>query len=384
MSGFTLMEIVVVIIIMGIIATVALRSIDNTLETTKVETTKQEMQQLAYAFAGNPGLVSNGLRTDFGYVGDVGAMPPNFDALAANPGGYGTWSGPYISSSFAEAGDDYKYDGWGQAYSLQGATIQSTGGGGTLTKAIAASVADLTNNSVVGYVTDAAGNPPGDSAATVSVTLSYPDGSGGMNDSTVTVSSSGAFDFSSTVPIGNHRLQAIHTSTADTVVSYISVLPGGTAYATLRIPGAPWSVAPGGGGGGGGAQATGSLIFVPGSSRCEGSSNQHVRFEIYNESASTISVDWLIATYTQTPQSYYQRVRWESATVFNSNNPRAASGDTVTFTSTQTIQDGTTRLIRIQRFRDTQSGGGAWVDMSGVEFTVEFSDGSIVTFNSGN
>ncbi|MFH2055576.1 MAG: carboxypeptidase-like regulatory domain-containing protein [bacterium] len=383
--GFTLMEMVVVIIIMGIVATVALRSLTSTLETTKVEVTKQEMGQLVYACVGNPNLVASGMRTDFGYVGDIGTLPSGFDDLVTDPG-YGTWNGPYIGNNFTESSTDFKTDAWGQAYTLNGVTIQSNGGGGgTLTKALAANSADLTSNTVSGYITDAAGNPPGDSASLLTVTLDYPDGSGGVTNATATVAASGAFDFSGTVPIGNHRVEAVYTSTNDTVMAYVSVLPGSTAYVTLRIPRAPWSVAPGGGGGGGGGTpSSGELIFVPGSAQCDGGTNQSPRFSIYNDGSSNIEVEWLIATYTQSPTAYFQQVRFGSPTVFSSNNPRAASGDTIYFSPPQTVQDGVTVIVRLQNFRDAQSGASNVVDMSDVDFSVEFSDGSVVNFNSGS
>ena len=92
-AGYTLIELVIVIIILGIITTVAMRSIKDTNQTARIEETKKELEQLAIAIAGNPDLISGGQRTDFGYVGDIGALPPNLDALVQNPGGYTTWKG---------------------------------------------------------------------------------------------------------------------------------------------------------------------------------------------------------------------------------------------------------------------------------------------------
>lgn len=380
------MEMVVVIIIMGIVATVAMRSLTSTLETTKVESTKQEMDQLVYAIVGNPHLVASGMRSDFGYVGDIGALPASFDALVTNPG-LGTWNGPYIGNNFTESSTDFKTDAWGQAYTLNGTTIQSNGGGGgTLTKSLASSTSDLISNTVSGYITDASGNAPGDSANLLSVTLQYPDGSGGTTNASATVAASGAFDFTGTVPIGNHKVQAVYTSTNDTVIAYVSVLPGATAYVTLRIPKAPWSVAAGGGGGGGGGgtPTSGEIIFVPGSAQCDGGSNQSPRFSVYNDGQSDVQVDWLVATYSQTPTAYFQKVRFGSPTVFNSNNPRAASGDTIYFSPSQTLPSGNTAVVRLQTFRDTPNGSSNNVDMSNVDFTIEFSDGSAINFNSGS
>ena len=69
-SGFTLIEIVIVLIVLGIIASVAYRQISGSIDSAKSKQTRQEMDQLAFAITGNPGLVANGARTDFGYTGD--------------------------------------------------------------------------------------------------------------------------------------------------------------------------------------------------------------------------------------------------------------------------------------------------------------------------
>ncbi|MEA2031894.1 MAG: type II secretion system protein, partial [candidate division Zixibacteria bacterium] len=91
-----------VIIIIGILSTVALRSVNTITDTAKIEETKQELEALSFAIAGNPDIQNNGIRTDFGYVGDVGSLPPNLDALFSNPGSYATWNGPYIGNRFTQ------------------------------------------------------------------------------------------------------------------------------------------------------------------------------------------------------------------------------------------------------------------------------------------
>ncbi len=379
-SGFTLMEIIVVILIMGIIASVAMRSIDNTLENTKVENTKNEMQQLVYAVAGNPALFANGMRTDFGYVGDVGAMPSNLDALVTDPG-MPTWNGPYLSNSFAESSDDFKRDAWGNTYTLASATIQSSGGGnGTLTKTIASSVSDLTSNSVVGGVTDGAGNPPGDSSSMVSIVLHFPNGSGGYADSVRSVNSSGTFSFNNIIPIGNHQVSAVYSSTSDTVTAFISVLPGGTSYVNLRFPAALWAVTAGSGP----SSSSSDLEYVNGSATCEGGSHNTVVFQIVNNGSSAKTITSLVATYSHAPTAYFDRVRWDNGSVFYSNNPRAASGDECTFNSSKQIDPSETKEIKLEGFCDSQSGGSSNVDMRNTDITVTFSDGSVVTFNTGS
>ena len=86
-EGFTLVEVLLLIIIIGVMGAVAFQSMDVALESSRRNDTDGEMERLAWGVAGNPDLFANGQRTDFGYVGDVGSLPPNLDALVANPGG---------------------------------------------------------------------------------------------------------------------------------------------------------------------------------------------------------------------------------------------------------------------------------------------------------
>lgn len=372
------MELVAVIVIMGIIAAVAMRSIGSTLETVRVDNTKREMEQLNFAIAGNPSLYSNGMRSDFGYVGDVGSLPSTLTNLVTDPG-YSTWDGPYVSSDFSEAGDEYKRDAWGALYTYNNISIQSNGGGGgTMTRPICSSISELTSNSVSGSITDAAGNPPGDSSSAVSVIITFPDGSGGITNSSITVSPGGSFSFSNSIPIGNHMIRAVYSATNDTVTTYVSVMPNGESFASMRFPGAIWAASGGGGGGG-----SGVIEYVTGSASCPGAQNDEVQFNIRNNGSTSISVSWLVVTYSHSPTSYFQKVRWGGDQMYNSPNPRAASADMISFGSSKSIGASSTETINIDMFKDSQSGGGSSVDMSSTDFTITFSDGSVITFNSG-
>ncbi len=113
-SGYALIEVVAVIVILGTLAAMAATHLGTTIDYTRFQEARIEMDRLAVAIAGDPSLVSSGVRTDYGYVGDVGAMPPNLAALVTNPGGYSTWNGPHIGSTAYP--DGYKTDGWGVAY----------------------------------------------------------------------------------------------------------------------------------------------------------------------------------------------------------------------------------------------------------------------------
>lgn len=375
--GFTLMEVLIVVVVLGILSTIALRTVQNGIESSRVTATQDEMLGLAHAIAGNPDLYANGLRSDFGYVGDLGAVPCSLDDLITNPGAYGTWNGPYITGRFTEDADGYKKDAWGNTYSFSGGiTISSTGGGSTpLTTAVASVASDLTNNTVSGTITDAAGNPPGDSSVAISVTVTYPDGSGGTTTASTNPASGGSFTFSS-IPVGIQSIDAVYRATDDTVTAFAAVLPRTGAMLSLRLPGIPFA-------GSGGGGSPGSIDYVPGSAETNWPQGDDVdvEFEITNPGTSAVTVTWLSASYSAT--GYFQSIRWGGSTVFNESSPRAGSDDTCPFTSAQTISGGATITIELNNF-DTLPSGGPAADVSNTDFTITFSDGSVINFNSGS
>jgi type II secretory pathway pseudopilin PulG len=233
-SGFTLIEIVLIILIIGIIGTIALRSLQPSMEQAKETATLREMDQLTAAIIGDPARVKDGIRTDFGYVGDIGSLPPDLDALFQNPGGYSTWTGPYI-------GDSYETDAWGDTYVYTGGvSFSSPGGGSPITKQFAGAVAELTSNTIAGTICDGLGAAPGDDSADVTVTAFYPDGAGSTTSQSSTPNSSGGFEFANSIPIGNHLIRAINSVGNETTQTYISVIPAGKSYCELRFSGSYW------------------------------------------------------------------------------------------------------------------------------------------------
>ena len=237
-SGFTLVELAIVIVIMGIIAAVATQKMTQSVETAQYEQTKQEMEHLAFALVGNPAVYANGTRTDFGYVGDIGALPVDLDALVSDPGGYSTWDGPYMGSGYNE--DDFKKDAWGVEYVLDDTALTSTGSGSDIDKVFAASTAALTSNTVKGFVVDANHDVPGsDETTSLTICITYPDGSGGTTTSTTKPDDCGNFSFSG-VPIGAHTLNVVYESENDTAAYNVSVEPNSTVKLSITFPADLW------------------------------------------------------------------------------------------------------------------------------------------------
>ena len=232
------MELVIAIVIVGILATIATRKMSDTVEDARYQQTKKELDHLAYAIVGNPELYSKGARSDFGYVGDVGALPPNLNALVTNPGGYSTWNGPYIDSG--SSGTDHLTDAWGTAYTFTDTLVRSSGSGSNIDKLLANSSSELLSNTVSGFVVDASRDIPGSTYRdSLQIRLTYPNGSGGTTTTTVSPDADGSFSISS-IPIGNQTLQVIYIPDTDTVSYTVCVLPGRTARLDIVFPADLW------------------------------------------------------------------------------------------------------------------------------------------------
>ncbi len=236
--GFTLIELIIVIVLIGVLATVATRKMSATIETAQYEHTKKELDQLACAIVGNPDVYLNGARADYGYVGDIGALPPNLEALVQNPGGYTTWDGPYMAAGFDS--DAFKKDAWNVTYTYGDTLIRSTGSGSNIDKVFVSSSSELLSNTVRGIVLDADNQMPGaiynDSLV---VRLTYPDGSGSTTTATTNPDAKGSFSFTN-VPIGRHTLRVIYIPDTDTVSFPVAVNPGSTLKLSLVFPADLW------------------------------------------------------------------------------------------------------------------------------------------------
>jgi type II secretory pathway pseudopilin PulG len=239
-KGVMLIELLIVILIIGLLITGAVKTWDVTIQQTKFSQTVKEMDQLVYAIAGNPELTSEGGRSDFGYVGDMGAIPDTLLDLVRAPDNMTNWHGPYIKSNFAENADDYIKDAWGNSYvyNKDSLIITSYTSGSNLTpqtwihRRIAQSETLLLYNTVSGRISDLLGKPPGPFLANfIKVFIIHP-----LNGIIETLpplgeppNENGEYTISA-VPEGNHKMFVTYDEpsllTADTVEKYVCVFPG--------------------------------------------------------------------------------------------------------------------------------------------------------------
>jgi prepilin-type N-terminal cleavage/methylation domain-containing protein len=133
-QGFTLVELVIVIVVLGILAAFAFPRFANMSSSAKIATTKEEMTALRRAMVGNPAATSGGEYIDRGFEGDVGFLPSRLQDLTAKPDSVSAynkltrlgWNGPYVDSTAGL----YLKDAWGTNYTYDPANriLKSIGG----------------------------------------------------------------------------------------------------------------------------------------------------------------------------------------------------------------------------------------------------------------
>lgn len=377
------MEVSVSLGILMLVAVGTVTLLSQPVEAERERETGRRLAALRHAIIGNPRIVTKESRTDFGFIGAMGSLPTSLEELWVRNAqplftfdtslrlGSG-WAGPYFGVPATDQFADIARDGWGNSivYEVQTGVSSSTGqtyrarlisygpdadlgGGDDLTVEIYETDLFAT---VVGYIRDARGNP----LTGVTAKINKPSG-GSPAVSSTTTNASGAYTFTD-VPFGNRSLV----------------------------------VEP-------------ALVYVADTGFTKGGSNNDVEFVIQNFSANDIIITSLKAEFDVT--AFYEKIKVGNSTVFNDSSDRAASGETIVFSSSKTIkgtgsdsglispvrvqsgftlaldqnigqsaQAGATKRIKLQNFKDVESGSGTDVDMTGISFEVTFSDGSVAIF----
>ena len=134
-GGFTLIELVIVIVVLGILAAVAIPRFSDMTDSSKINATKQELANLKRAIVGNPHATAGGAYVNRGFAGDIGSLPSRLEDLVTKPDSIAAynpltrlgWNGPYMDGD----GGAYLVDAWGASYTYQraGRQIFSSGGG---------------------------------------------------------------------------------------------------------------------------------------------------------------------------------------------------------------------------------------------------------------
>jgi prepilin-type N-terminal cleavage/methylation domain-containing protein len=249
--GVTLLELLVVLMILSIILTAAVKTWDVTLERGRAETTSRKLSQIVNVIVGNPDYIVAGHRADFGFVGDVGRPPNNLQELVVfqpvSPPESSLWRGPYLRSTFNESPDGFRIDGWGDTiiYNKDSLFVRSLGGRGYADKTRWQTVflsydrTALIGNKMDGQIVDVHDRSPlvvlpllrRDSIiALLKVTLYLPSPAGKLSPREKAGASAAHFTYDA-IPQGTHRLVAKYVNYYKTqresteTTAYVTVYP---------------------------------------------------------------------------------------------------------------------------------------------------------------
>lgn len=375
LTAIALMTIVALSIVIAAPVVYQVVASDNTVKTST------NLQNLKTALTGNPRLLIQGSRADFGFVGTMGNVPTQLSKLwlagsqpiyafdNAKKVGAG-WVGPYIPNVFVEDLLALDTDLFGQTLTYTSTSftrpsdnqvvavrIQSAGVDG-----IAGTSDDMLVDILKGEIFSTVTGKLVKGTQAVpfaAVTLNLPI-NGAVSTRTTTTDGNGLFTFTD-VPFGFRS---------------VSVDPKLTYQANSAV-----------------AQ-----------------SNKDLKFTMTNYAPNDVTITSMTATYSGS--KYYETIKFGNDIVFDYslapyNGTRAQSGQTITFTTSEVVtgsgkpsqvipvrvdQETTTTpdlVIRgigksvtviLNNFKVAQTGTASTVSPSGTTFTINFSDGSQNTF----
>lgn len=362
-AGFTLMELLVVLLIIGVLSTVAIRTIDATRDRGLFDQTTKEMKELIYAIVGNPNLTANGRRIDFGFYGDMMRLPQSVRELVENTTGSPNWHGPYFRVSFLQDTVGYRLDAWGTPYTYdpEQGTIATLGNGKyPMTMRIVDSLSHLTNNWIIGNITDGENNPPGDKAATVGIKLIFPDGTFYFT----TPDPGGFYEFSPNthgpIHVGNHKIIASRPG-GDSIVRWVTVLPRSKVAVDFRF-----------------SRPFRNYLQMVGKPTLS-SDTAGFTFKVVNVGGEEVLVSSF--TFLEAPDTAYLGggliKSEEEEHLINLTPPFPGKGDSVIVSPPFGIQPNRSEEVwfSLLNFQKSSSGGEK-ANISGKKFRLRFSDGS--------
>ena len=85
-NGFTMGEMVIVLAVIAILAAMIAPLAVNQITQARYDACREELQIIKQAIVGDPSLIEGGVRSSYGFVGDIGVIPVSLQELVTNPG----------------------------------------------------------------------------------------------------------------------------------------------------------------------------------------------------------------------------------------------------------------------------------------------------------
>lgn len=156
-SGWTLIELVIILVLLGILAAIAVPRYVDLGTRTGINTTQQKLQNIRQAIVGDSSATSGGKYSAQGFRGDRGVLPTSLTDLVVQGGqpAYDKytrrgWNGPYIDTQMVGASYQAFVDAWNN--SITYATVPA-------------------NTQTARTFTLTSPGPPGGSSITITVTF---------------------------------------------------------------------------------------------------------------------------------------------------------------------------------------------------------------------
>lgn len=226
--GFTLLELIAVIIILGVIAGLGAVSINRTVQAAKFEAALEEMELIRRGVVGTKNVYTGGKRFDFGFIGEYGKSKKlNWKNLAE-----------FMGSDT----DDLMTDPWGNEYKVNWSGVGAnaliistkTPDGDIIEKTIASDLSELYSLQIEGFVKDSYGAYPLTSDLTnIKIELQQQNGAVIKN---IPLQPGGRFVVTG-IPIGNHKIIVEHTIMKQASSDVLSLLPGKDVVVEIVLSG---------------------------------------------------------------------------------------------------------------------------------------------------
>jgi len=372
--GMTLVELLIVLVIIGILGAVSLRAIDVTRERANYDKTMRSMQRLANAIVGNPDMIAEGRRSDYGFVGDLGRFPTSIEELRRNVENVPAWNGPYVRVPFTGDSASFKIDAWGQEFQYlpdKGTVLSLANGTFPLTYQVTPDTAFLFQNTVSGTITDNQGNPPGDEAPTIRVRLWVTNpGTGQPMHYDTTPRRDGSYSFgppNQRIPVGNH-LATVVRGTSESLSKWVAVAPRVGAIVDFRFGSLLMGAL---------RLINGSVAVMPGPT----SPVNNVTFEVFNTGSTVVKLD-TISFFGSDSTAFCETLMFSGGMKWNWKGIRRASNnDPMGFEigAEDSVLGMARARVNLQAFKtDPVNSPGSPKDMHGDSLKLKFSDGSFI------